>query len=527
MKFLPLWLFAFALGVRLLLIAVLGLDGLYGQDAFAYIGCAREILQMHWGQTACGDFYWPLGYPALAALFMLGTHAVPFGAQLASAVTGAAIAPLTYWLVVESGFSGTTRQQETSIAFTAGLITALCGMLMMSSILVMSDAAGLFWATLSACSVLRWERRAGNVRSQLLWLSLAAFALALAIITRWIYGGLLLPFGAFVVIAYLRDLRGAPARGVAFTQGFFLTALGPAVLAATVFLLILVPQLYINQHSGAPVMSHGWVVNWSPLNALHASFDNPDGHFDYRVPPIIFYAAPFYHPIYLCPLLTAAVLFGAWQLRRSPVLILLGGWIATLYLYLIGIPYENIRFGLAFFVPVAVLAGVGIFRMPLPVRLHPRANAASAACSVGPAPVNTDSRWRWLLLAVSLVLAMPFTYRMFASFRSSTALEIAATRYLKAQVPADATVVTFELSISLEYYTHFKIVELFEQSPQSLRPVVCGNRSVYLYVEKEKLESQWVGRPPQENFHWLRDHIGLEPAGLQGTWTLYRVRPCR
>ena len=54
MKWLPLWLFAFALGARLLLIAVVGMDGLYGQDAFAYMNCAREILHIHWGEIPCG-----------------------------------------------------------------------------------------------------------------------------------------------------------------------------------------------------------------------------------------------------------------------------------------------------------------------------------------------------------------------------------------------------------------------------------------------------------------------------------------
>jgi hypothetical protein len=71
-----------------------------------------------------------------------------------------------------------------------------------------------------------------------------------------------------------------------------------------------------------------------------------------------------------------------------------------------------------------------------------------------------------------------------------------------------------------------RVVDLFDQSPASLRPVVCGARPVYVYVETEKLESQWIGKSPAANFHWLRDTIGLQVVGAQGTWTLFRLGSC-
>jgi len=501
-KWLPLWLFAFALGARLLLIAVLGMDGLYGQDAFAYMNCAREILHMQWGEIPCGTLYWPLGYPLLAALFMMVTHA-QFGAQLASAVTGAAIAPLAYWMAIEVGEAG---RGEARSGVAAGLIVALCGTLLLSSIVVMSDAAGLFWATLSACLLLRWS----NVSVQPAWLLLAAMAFAMAVITRWIFAGLILPFGVFVAVVTWRRLRTVRSQGTALLHRSVIVAGLSWAGAALVFALIVVPQLYVNRHSGYPVLSDGWIVGWNPVNALRASFDTASGHFDYRLPPIIFNAEPVFHPAYLFPLLTPCVLYGAWQLRRSPAVILLCGWIITLYLYLIGTTQENMRFGLAFFTPVAVLAGVGIFSMPARLRLP----------------------HRWLLLVISLFLAIPFSYRVIAAFNSAVALQFAAIRYLQSQLPPASTVVTFELSISLEHYTDFTVVDLFAQTPESLRLLVCPaggtsrTRSTYLYVDSAKLESQWVGKSPDEGFHWLRDHIGLTQVGQQGSWMLYRVQAC-
>jgi 4-amino-4-deoxy-L-arabinose transferase-like glycosyltransferase len=509
-KLLPLWLFVFALAVRLLLAAVLGLDGLYGQDAFAYIGCAHEILQVqHSGVTPCTDFYWPLGYPLLAAFFVLVTHAEPLGAQLASMVTGAAIAPLAYWMVVEGGVAGTARRDASSSGVAAGLIAALCGTLMLSSIVVMSDAPGLFWATLSACLLLRWDSNASDGPAQSLWFLLAAVALALAVVTRWIFAGLLLPFGVFAALTSLRRLRTARSQGAVVLHKSIVLALLPWAGAVIAFMLVVVPQLYFNSHSGYPLSSDGWIVNWSAANAWRTSLDGPGGHADYRLPPFIFNAEPLFHPNYIFPLLSPCVLYGAWQLRRSPALVLLGGWIVTLYLYLIGAGQENMRFGLAFFTPVAVLAGVGIFSMPM--RLRPRA---------------PDSARRWLLLVISLALAIPFSYRVIAAFSSAVALQFSAIRYLQSLVPPASTVVTFELSISLQYYTGFSIVDLFAQSPDSLRRLVCRNNRAYLYVDSSKLESQWAGKSPGENFHWLRDRIGLARVGQQGAWTLYQIRPC-
>jgi 4-amino-4-deoxy-L-arabinose transferase-like glycosyltransferase len=496
----PLWLFALALGVRLAVVGAFSLDGLAGQDAFAYLQCSREILHLHDGQLPCSDFYWPWGYPVLAALSMLATQAVPFGAQLASMVTGAALAPLSYWLVTECDLSRAARLQQRNIACAVGLIVALGGVLMLSSVAVMSDAPGLFWATLSACLLLRWRRRAGAAGT---WsLPAAATALALAIVTRWIYAALLPPFGVFVIVTMQREFRRLPPRQRVL----------PLMLAAGLLFLIVAAQVHVTRLASTPLLDRGWLADWSLRNAVRTSFDNPEGHFSFRTPPLIFYATPLFHPLYLFPLLTPCVFYGAWQLRHSQALLLLGGWCATIYLYLIGIPQENLRFPLALFTPVAVFASVGIFCMPLPSRWALSVSGRTSA--------------RWLLLAAATLAALPFTYRALARFHTAAASQLADIRYLQSQLPATATVLTFELSIALDYYTHLKTVDLYAQSPQSLIPLVCGGDAVYVYVREQKLESQWAAKSPAHNFHWLRDQVGLQPIGLHADWSLYRALRC-
>jgi 4-amino-4-deoxy-L-arabinose transferase-like glycosyltransferase len=514
MKYGPLWLFALALVLRLLLIGLFELDGLYGQDAFAYFDCAREILRVQPGQLPCPDFYWPLGYPALAALFMLATHGALIGAQLSSIIAGAAVAPLTYWLVMQCGLSGVARLQQSQSALAAGLIAASCGMLMIASSVVMSDAAGLCWATLAAGLLLRWDGALQAGRASGRWLVVAAAALGLAIVTRWIYAGLLPAVLVFSVATLWRGRR--------LTQRSAWARLAAPLIAAGVLLLILLPQIHVTQASGTPLASHGWLADWTPRNALRTSFDTAEGHFDFRWPPLLFYAAPFFHPLFLFPLLTVFVFYGAWQLRSSPVMLLLGGWIGVLGLYFIGIPQENLRFGLAIFTPLAVLAGIGI--CALPVRLRALIQVRRAVG--GDVTASPHTPIHWLLLAASLSLALPFTALAFSRLHAATAGQRAAIRYLQSQLPVSATVISFELSSALDYYTQLNIIDLFAQSPDSLRPAVCGGGAVYVYVEPAKLESQWQQRPAAQNFHWLRDRIGLQPIGVEGSWSLFRVRRC-
>jgi Dolichyl-phosphate-mannose-protein mannosyltransferase len=525
MRFAPLWLLLLALVVRALAIVCTQHDGLYGQDAYSYLDCAREIAHFLPGELPCRSFFWPLGYPALASVFMRATGTAR-GAQLASVAVGAAIAPLVYWLAIQVESPGVRRAAIRRAAVAAGLCAALGGMLLQSSIVIMSDAAGLFWATLSASVLLRWGQTTRTTRSYWLLLIAGIAALALAAVTRWIYGGLLIPFAAFIVVVARRQYVAGRSVDSASRGGASRAAIVPVVVAGLVFSSIVGPQLYVSEVNGAPALGHAWVVNWSPVNALHTSFDTPDGHADYRVPPLIFFAAPLFHPLFLCPLLTVCVFIGAWQLRRSPALVLLGGWAATLYLYLIGIPFENLRFGLAFFTPVAVLAGIGVFSVPIPGRLLAAVSAWRSRRGATAATDGATAMPQWLLLALSLALAAPFTLRALVRLHSSHASEIAAVRFVQSRVPADATVVTFDLSMSLEYRTRLKIVDLYAQTPALLRQSACGKSISYLYVEQAKLESQWTGRSPAENFHWLQDHADLQDAGQYGDWRLYRILSC-
>ena len=491
--FIPAALFLFALGVRLAVVGPAHFDGLYGQDAFAYLDYTRQIL----AHDLRGPFYWPLGYPAVAALFALGLRDPALGGLAASVTLGALLSPLVYELALEASrpHLGQGEASARKAALVAGLVVALSGQAIQSSIVMMADVTALFWATLSAWLLFRFART-----NRLICLLGAAIALALAIVTRWIFFGLVPPWVLFTVLA--RRSGTALARPRWQTYG----------VAAALALLIVLPQVAFSQLSAAPVLKHSWVVDWSPLNAWRISFDNPDGHFDYRLPPFLFYAEPAFHPFYLFPLFTPFVCLGVWRLRRSAELILLGGWGLVLYGYLCGLPYENFRFGLAYLPPAVVFAAVGLFALPR--------RWSSLAASRWRPPGGV---WAWLTGAV-LLASLPFVYRGLDNFLSIKTREVAAVRYLQMRLPPGSTVLTFGLTLSLSYYTNFQPIDLFKVPPASL-PALAGAASpLYVFVEQDNLETQWVGLPPQVNFHWFRDRAGLQLLGRESTWFLYVVK---
>ena len=187
----PLFLFIVALFIRLAVIAIWQFDGLYGQDAFAYFQQAIAITErLPQGRLPPTDFFWPNGFPLLAALFMLMVGKTAPAAQFVSLLCGAALAPLVYGLSRELF---PTRGHTAGIL--AGLIITVAGQPILSSVVIMADIPALFWAVLAAWLLVCAWRKPG----QRWWLLGAGAALSLAVITRWLYVLLVPAFGAYTL----------------------------------------------------------------------------------------------------------------------------------------------------------------------------------------------------------------------------------------------------------------------------------------------------------------------------------------
>lgn len=471
-SFLILALFAAGICLRLMILTTQPFDGLYGQDPFAYYDFAQELRAAVSTGSAPPPFFWPLGYPALlgSAFAIFGTS--PEIGQAVNIVLAALLPPLVY--VVSRQMA-----QRRAAAFAAALIMLCGGQILQSSVVLMADIPALFWATLSAATLLAYIRK-----RHFLWLTIAAVALALACISRWLYLVLIIPYAVLFILQ-----RGK---------------LRHAIIAVLCAVLIFVPQIAFSANSPFPTFNHAWVQGWSPANAFRREFVNVDGTFSYQQINALFYALPFHEPLYLAPIFTPLLIVGLWALRSRPAwLALVGGWALLPYIFLSGIPYQNIRFPLIVIPAVALLCGAGIGYIV-------RRTTRPLRPLVYGAFVGLGAAW---MLGVGVLTTHNFIARQ--------AQDRDVAVWASEHIPAGATVYTIDLTLTLRHRTSLNVIELYYETPETLAERWERGREDYLLVNQWQIENQWRGREPYIATHWLLDHRGAQQLGQNGNYTLF------
>jgi 4-amino-4-deoxy-L-arabinose transferase-like glycosyltransferase len=423
-----------------------------------------------------------LGYPALltAAFSVLGARAE--AGQLLNVLLGAALSPGVYVLArqIGSGMVG---------ALVAGVLMAVCGQAVQSSLVIMADIPALAWAVLSAIAL--WVYLRGGSRG---WLIASATLLALAGVTRWLYLALVIPWGMGLILT--RPLRWRDV-----------------LIAALPAVGLLALQLLYSRASPYATFSHAWVQGWSLENAFRREFVNVDGHFLYDLENWRFYAQPFYEVYYLAPIFIPLLLIGLLaliQAKERTVWIMLAAWALVPYSFLAGIPYQNIRFPLIVFPAVALLVGFGIHAvLQWSKRQHSRLLVVRAAIG--------------LLIVVGSAQTFITAQDNIQTSIANQQGDKAVARWAAQQIPADETVFTFGLTLTLKQYTTLDVYEIYYESPETLAERWSRGRDDYLLLNVWNIENQWAGREPQVAFHWLRDTRGLVELGRYGNYTLYKV----
>lgn len=486
--FVPLCLLLLALAARGGLLLLHSFDGLYGQDAYAYYQYARELRAALLHLQFPPPFWWSLGYPSLLnAGFALGGVNIT-AAQMITLLCGALAAPFAFALAYEAA-----PVQKTAAGWVAGLLCAFGGQLVQSSVVVMTDAPALMFATLGGWLLLRYVRT--RVLATLLLSSLAA---GFAVWMRWQN---LIFAGAWIAALALAEWQAAriSIRGIARIS-----------MAIVIIALVLSPQFFVSYNTGAPLAGSSWLDGWSPVNFLGRTFDNVDGHFEYGLPVALFYGQVVAHPAYLFVMLTPLFITGAAALvkrirTRLPAVVLLLGWIAGMYLFLAGIPYENFRFPLGFFAPLAAVTGIGAGI----VWAHwgsRRAHAFAAG---------------WI--AAALLVTVAWQPRVLAPVWESKAQQLAHARWLEKQALPNALVYTMGIDGALQEYSNLRVANLWDLDPAKLNP----ETPTYLYADTNNIDTQWRGRLPDQLVRVLTETNFLHPLDSFDGWTLFRVRDCK
>ncbi len=474
-------------------------DGLYGQDAYAYYNYAsgplRDSLLAFQPWPA---FFWPPGYPLLVSLITLVVGKAPAAGQIVSLAAGFLVPVLTALLGRE--ILGRERWRT---ALLAGLIAGFVGQLWQSSVVLMSDTAGLAAAALGMWALARCDAKSvEDGRGSFGWLVIASAAMAFAILTRWAYALVGVIFALYAVSILLRmERRRAVLHGA---------------LAALVGLAILWPLVapVIGEIAATSVDQSAFVGNlrvhrWSAINAVRREFSTLDGLLRYRFPNGLYYALAPAHRFYFTPLIAALILPGLWgalrQAKPASFLVLVG-WPAAIYALHAGAPWQNLRHSLVYLPPLAILAALGAERL--------------AGWRSGIA------RWPVVgLLAAGILWMGVGGWSLTQSFidRKNETLEI--VRWVERALPPEATLLTFGLTGAFEHYASLDTQEFFFMQPTRLETLLEGDRAIYLLLDVANVESQWRGLQPAENLEWLRRGPGLSRIGERGGYSLYRVQP--
>lgn len=504
-------LFIIALIIRLATAQFWQFDGLYGQDAFAYLDQAIAITKnLPQGQPPPADFFWPNGYPLVIAFFSLLFGPTTFAGQIPALLCGALLAPLTYLLCQDlfecnADYHRILSTRMNLEGTAAGLLVAVAGQPILSSIVIMADMPALFWATLAVWLVVRAVRQPQKTGAYLL---AAGAALALAVITRWLFLLLAPVLGLYLLFKVYE-------RKLSWWQPW------PALISGS---MVLAPQLWLNSSKPESLL-HSWLLGWNLTNFFRREFENVDGQFYYHLPNAIFYAQPAGHPAYIFPLLGLAGLWGLWRLwqtRQWGPLILLLGWFLSGYLFLAGIPYQNFRFGLTHYLPWVLLTGFGLSDLLSTSITKQRDRGAGGIFSSAP-PLPCSSAVFKLVIILSLLAMLAWAYPMLNSFLTSQNQSKVIARQVEQAVPGKATLVTFGLTLTLQHYTHLNTIEIFHQDTDSLQTLSESHQPLYLLLDISNLEAQWQGKTPHINYRWLKKNMILQKMGLFPPYTLFKV----
>ena len=485
-------LFVAALLVRIAVVWLWQFDGLYGQDAYAYYDNAKVIHSAFPDLARIADEYWPvgkaapIGYPASMALLFVFLGNDPMAGQLISLLAGSLVAPLLFLFTVKLLRLQSWEDTEATVAgVVAGILASISGVLVRSSTVVMSDALGLCLALIAVIFALRFEET-----QRLKSLLLLAIATALMIIVR-ISNGLI----ALVIIAYIFFYvfrrHGIPAVQVS--------------LSSLAGLVILLPQLWLINHSHGAVVTESAVGNWKLGNILSSHFETLNGQQDYMLPNFLFYLAPIVYPSYLTPLMLPALVAGvavSAKRKNGRSLILLLGWIVIVYVVLVGSPLQNLRYAETYFPPVSILAGIGF------------------ASIVRRWNLRNSVQLLWIGISV-LSMAIPGFFSL-DKFLEIKATEMQVVQWVDVNTSTETNILSFGITPALKHYARRNISELYYQDTTSLGGILQPGKALVI-LDQANIETQWRGTRLLTLVSWIREHYSLTEMERVKNYTVFRV----
>ncbi len=454
---LPILLFVLAIGL-------FQIDGLYGQDAYAYLKFTNALRDFWGGGIKPDDFFWPILYPFISSLVSFFTGRSALALQLVS-VLSLAGAMIYLHVILQEKFKNILLIRIYLISFFL-----FSPFILKMSLLCMSDMLCLFFIAAHLGHYVRFKNRSKSVD-----LLLSVLFGVAAVFTR---------YGAAVLVLFtLLHI------GILLIKSRDFIRIGICFIGLLIGLL---PHLIFTSRGYLNFTNHQWLADWNILNMFKSSFQTNDGNMHFMFPNIIFYFLNIFHPghlIILVPLILILI-FRRSGLYQSFLLIPL----IIYFLFISGIPTQNIRFLLPLMIYLIILLFPAVEKL---YEQLPFKKIILLFCVVANSVL-------FILGFVKLYQRIQFEQEVISLLNS---------KYV------GRNVFSFDMDQSIEGRGYRgKTLGLFEKVYPDIE------KGSLILFNPDKFKIQWEGKPPMQNWEKVNENHKLNVVQkFRDGWSLYEV----
>jgi 4-amino-4-deoxy-L-arabinose transferase-like glycosyltransferase len=483
-------LFIIAFVFRVLLLVVFKFDGLYGQDAYGYLEYSKKFYGAIANFRLPPSFFWPIGFPLLTSVFTVFTAGnVWLAGLLVSLNSGSLCAGFVYLMTYEL-FSSISEEQRKKTSLYAGLITAFIPLLVKSSIVLMSDALAIMFASWSMWQVVKYTNE-----HKLKHMIFASITLSFAVMTRYGYALLVIPILIYIIFS---SVKNKAKTGVLIRD---------LIISSVIGIIIFIPQLYYIIQNGIPGLQHGEGAGvWpggSPLNFFRKDFTTFDGTMHYRMWNALYNLSPVFHPFYLS-VFGFAFLAGAYLLlkrKNYKIIILALSWLLVYYLYFSGGSYQALRFLLSFMPAMVIISAYGL------------------------AEIKLKETYKNLFLYIGLAVFAVFMVYHMSVFTEQKNKEFEVVNWVNKDIPASSKIFAFDVTLAINHYTKINADEFFNNKVDELKNKIDSyNGDIYFILPVEVIKAQWKGLPLEKKFDFIMKNYPLQKKDTVNKFTIFKLQ---
>ncbi len=444
---------------------VFSFDGLYGQDAYEYLRYAEALkIYLVTGKLP-GDYFWGVYYPVLGSLLSFIVPNIALSLQLISFLS---LIVCTRYIekIIHLIYKDNSFQNIPFLFFT------LSPIVLIHSFLVMSDLLACCFTTLAFYYLLSSLETKQNKT-----ILIGFLFCTLAIMTRYASAVILFPISCMTLIQLVKEKNYK-----VFLTSFF------------IFLLVIIPHVFIRFNNSFEFLSNQWLKNWNILNLFEKDFYTADGEIHNKSINLIYTFFPLFHPIF--GFLGGIIIFVFIRYKSFAFLKYDKLVITTVTLYALflgGIPCQAKRFMILSF-PLVIVLFYPIIKTFF----------------------NSFKQQKLVFIAIFFIQLTLTSYFVLPFYNRNKLEKTICTDIKKYE---GETIYIFDIDLALKgRKLEFKYENLYFKKYNKFE------KNALILINEKQLEKQWKGKNPQINWENIQKKcVLIKLKTADENWNLYRI----